>query len=142
LYKEAVIKTDKQMSTERLYIADNDNEAFLGVVLRGVDEETFGIRLLHPNGAFSLDLAEADEFDVVADWRSAGRKFNLPLLIEQENGDITHINQRFGALNISSVKARKRGMWSLYNRRPRSISRRRQAAKQQSKRQNNPSIAV
>lgn len=130
------------MSTERLYIADNDNEKYIGVVLHEVNEETFGIRLLHPNGAFSLDLSQADEFEAVADWRQAGRKFNLPLLIEQETGKIIHIHERFGALNITKVKPRRRGMWSLYNRRPKNISRRRNTGAQKTKRQNQPSIAI
>jgi hypothetical protein len=128
------------MSTERNFF--NDNEPFKGVVLRGVSDEMFGIRLLHPNALFTRDLAEVDEFNAVADWRMIAKNYNLPLLIEQETGDIVEINQRLGALNVYQPAARRRGMWSLYNRRPRHVSRRKQAAHQQACGQNKPSIAV
>ena len=131
------------MSTERNFTkASNDNETYRGVVLRGLNDDMFVIRLLHTNEVFSKDLAEADEFNAISDWRVFGREYNLPLLIEHEDGQIIEMNQHLGGLTIFAKTPRCRGHWSFYNRRSRNTLRRKMMSHSKTNRQNQPRVAV
>ena len=105
--------------------AINDNVAgaaqsgFIGLLLRRA-AESYEIVLCHAEAGRSMRIETADDdTDIIALWRSIGRKLNLKLLAETDGGDIVEMEA-----GLAGLPALRRYGSPLANRRPRFLMRR------------------
>ena len=108
----------------------NDNQpgvkgaqGFMGLLLRRAGSEQdhgYEILLCHRDPGLSQRVETAeDDADIIALWRSIGRKLNLPLFAETTAGEIVQIEP-----NPALVAAPRRGGSQMASRRPRFLARR------------------
>lgn len=98
-------------------------DGFYGLLLRNRDEE-YEIVLCHRDEARSQRVESAcDDTDIIALWRSIGRKCDLPLLAETPDGQIVQIEP---SPWLNAVP--RRGGSPLTYRRPRFLRRRKVGA--------------
>lgn len=94
-----------------------------GIVLSVKNDVLFTISLHHKDE--SIELSVVDESNVVSEWRLWSRELNLPLMLEQENGALMQCHAHIGDLQVTAVKARRRGGFAQRHRRPSNIMRKR-----------------
>lgn len=110
VYKDAVKATDSSPILGP-FVWTEPMHAYRGVALRvahrGRDAKpVILVELLHrKDERRSLVLhASCDGADVAARWRSWGRALNLPLLVEDREGELREAERRLGALRIDTAQ--------------------------------------
>jgi hypothetical protein len=95
-------------------------QSYRGVTLRAGEAGLYEIALLHVDPGLDLVLSRAaDDTDVIALWRSYGRRIGLPLLVEDAEGRLQPI-----ADEAAHAPAERRHGSPLRTRRPRFLARR------------------
>lgn len=99
------------------------DDGFYGLLLRATGD-TYEIILCHQDETRSQRVESAcDDTDIIALWRSIGRKCDLPLLAETPDGAIVQIEP-----SPWLTAGQRRGGSPLTHRRPRFLSRRKVGA--------------
>ncbi len=104
--------------------------AFRGVALRLVvgshAAPALAVVLDHQDAALSVPLLVGDDgSEAMALWKAWGRVLGLPLLLEDEAGELREAFVRLGALAIGAPRQRRRRRSALKRRRPSILMRRR-----------------
>jgi Family of unknown function (DUF6101) len=93
-------------------------------MMAGEGEAALAVVLAHKDPGLALPLFLSDEVDdVIAEWRSWGAVFGLPLLVEDEDG-WRELFVQLGALRVGQVRPRRRRRSALKRRRPSILLRR------------------
>ncbi len=94
--------------------------AFAGIAASATDSE-FGARvclkLHHRDPALCIPLLDSDDLDdIAADWHAWSRIMRLPMLVSEQCGDLTHLQQMLGEIMVSNPMQRRRRVTCVKHR--------------------------
>ncbi|MET0605212.1 MAG: DUF6101 family protein [Beijerinckiaceae bacterium] len=107
--------------TKRLPVSD-----FVGVIANEIDEGAHSLISLVRADGLAIPVEMSPRSDAIAAWRSACRRFSLPMVAEHAGGLIA-LELMIGGVLRGAANPGRRGMALTMHRRPRFLTRRKTA---------------